>query len=66
MRRTCQNWRKWTVRNVSEPTYLRRSHVLNSKLVLEPCKQFCFCCEIDPKHDQIFTEHNFRHFLKTL
>ena len=38
-------------------------HVINSKLVTEPCKQFC-CCKIDPKHDQKFIEHNFRHFFK--
>ena len=54
------------VQNVSEPTYFGSGHVLNSKLVSEPCTQFCFCCKIDPKHDQNFIEHNFRHFLKTL
>ena len=54
------------VRNVSKPTYLRSGHVLNSKLVLEPCKQFCICCKIYPKHDQHFIEHNFKHVFKTL
>ena len=43
------------------------AHVLNSKLLVsEPCKQFCFCCKIDPKHVKNFTEHNFRHFFKIL
>ena len=41
-------------------------HVLNSKLVSEPCKQFCFGCRVDPEHDQNFIKHNFRHFFKTL
>ena len=50
------------VRNVSKPS----AYVLNSKLVSEPCKLFCFCCKIDPKHVQNFIEHNFRHFLKIL
>ena len=54
------------VQNVSEPTYFGSGHVLNSKLVSESCKQFCFCCKIDHKHDRNFIEHNFRHFLKTL
>ena len=54
------------VRNVSESTYFRSGHLLNSKLVSEPCKQFCFCCKTDPKHDQNFIEHNFRHFSKNL
>ena len=50
------------VRNVSKPTYIGSGHVLNSQLVSEPCKQFCFCRKIDPEHDQNFIEHNFRHF----
>ena len=50
------------VRNVSKPS----AYVLNSKLVSEPCKQFCLCCKIDPKHVQNFIEHNFRHFIRTL
>ena len=54
------------VRNVSKPTYFGSAHVLNSKLVSEPCKQFCFCCKIDPKYVQNFIEPNFRHFFKTL
>ena len=56
------------VRNVSKPTYMYigSGHVLNSKLVSESCKQFFFCCKIDPKHDQNFIEHCFRHFFKTL
>ena len=41
------------VQNVGKPTYFGSDHVLNSKLVSEPCKQFCFCCKIDPKHDQV-------------
>ena len=52
------------VRNVGKPTYFGSVHVLNSKLLSEPCKQFCFSCKIDPKHDKNFIEHNFRHFLK--
>ena len=54
------------VRNVSKPTYIASGHVLNSKLVSEPCKQFCFCCKIDPKHDKNFIEQNFRQFFKNL
>ena len=46
------------MRNVSEPTYFGSGHVLNSKLVSEPCKQSV--------HDRNFTEHNFRHYFKTL
>ena len=48
------------VRSVSKPTYFGSGHVLNSELVSEPCKQFCFCYKLDPKHDQNFIEHNFR------
>ena len=50
---------------VSKPTvatYFGSGYVLNSKLVSEPCKQFCFCFKIDPKLGQNFIEHNFRHF----
>ena len=54
------------VQNVSEPTYFGSGHVLNSKLVSESFKQFCFCCKINHKHDRNFIEHNFRHFFKTL
>ena len=36
--------------------------MLNSKLATDPCKQFCFYCKIDPKHDQNFKEDNFGHF----
>ena len=35
-------------------------HVLNSKLASEPLKN-CFCYKLDPKHDPIFLEHNFKH-----
>ena len=52
--------------NVSKLAYFGSGHVLNSELVSEPCKQFRFCSKIDPKHDQNFIEHNFRHFFKTL
>ena len=54
------------LRNVSKPTYTWSGHVLNSKLISEPCKQFCFCCKIDPKHDKNLIEYNFRHYIKTL
>ena len=36
-------------------------HVLNSKLASEPLKKTCFCYKLDPKHDPIFIEHNFKH-----
>ena len=49
------------VRNVSKPTYFGSGHMLNSKLVSKPCKQFCFRYKLDPNHDQNFIEHNFRH-----
>ena len=54
------------VRNVSKPTYFGSGHVLNSKLVSEPCKKLRFCCKIDPNHDQNFIEYNSRQFLKTI
>ena len=53
------------VRNFSKLTYFGSGHVLNSKLVSQPCKQLRFYCKIDPKHGQHFIEHNFRHFFKT-
>ena len=43
------------MRNVSKLTYVGSGHVLNSKLVSEICKQLCFCCKIDFKHDQNFS-----------
>ena len=46
---------------VSKPAYFGSGHVLNSELVSEPCKQFCFCYKLDTKHDQNFIEHNFKH-----
>ena len=49
------------VRNVSKPIYFGGVHVLNSKLVSEPCKKFCFCYKLNPKHDQNFIEQNFKH-----
>ena len=54
------------MRNFSKPKYFGRGHVLNSKLVSEPCKQFCFCFKIDHKHGQNIIEHNFLQFFKTL
>ena len=54
------------VQNVNKPTYIGSCHVLNSKLVSELCKQFCFCRKIDHKHDQNLIEHNFRHFFEIL
>ena len=53
------------VRNVSNPTYFWSGHVLNSKLVSETCKQFCFCCKIDPKHDQKIHRTQFYTLLKS-
>ena len=50
------------VQNVSKPTYFGSDHVLNSKLVSEPCKHFWVFCKIDPKHDQNFIEHILRLF----
>ena len=54
------------VRNISEPSYFGSGHVLSSKSVSEPCKQFCFSCKIYPKDERNFIEHNFRHFSKSL
>ena len=35
------------VRNDTKPYYFGSGHVLNSKLVPEPCKQFWFCYKLD-------------------
>ena len=51
------------VRNVSKPSYFGSVHVLNSKVVSEPCKKFCFWYKLDPKHDQNFLEHIFKKLL---
>ena len=50
--------RKRMVQNVIEPTYFGIGHVLDFKLVSKPCKQVCFCCKFDPKHDRNFIEHD--------
>ena len=42
-------------------TYFGSGHVLNSKLVSEPCKKFCFCYKLDPKQYQNFIEHKTLH-----
>ena len=51
------------VRNVVNlPTLGVVDHVLNSKLASEPFKKTVFdIYKLDPKHDPIFIEHNFKH-----
>ena len=47
------------VPNINKPNYFGSGHVLNSKLVLEPCKKFVIWYKLDPKYDKNFIEHNF-------
>ena len=49
------------VGHVNKHTYYGSGHVLNSKLVFQPCLQFCFCYKLDPKHDKKFRKHNLIH-----
>lgn len=51
------------MRNISKSTYLGNGHALSSKLASEPCKYVFFLKKnLDLKHDQDLTEHNFKHW----
>ena len=43
-----ENGEKQMVRHVCKPTYFGTGHVLNSKLVSEPCKKYVFVINLIP------------------